>query len=459
MDGDTHRTGRRVKPARGTERPPDKPRQKVLCPHCCEPFSTARAMAVCVSKSLGTDPVAGADPVAPNLRVLPSRFSPQGNPLDPMGAECEQYACPRCRLGLSRANLMAPPFFVSLVGAPRAGKTFLLTSAIYTLQQTLQGLGFALRDASPLENRVIHDYGQRLMRPLDPARQVDPAEILGVTDQKSPPNSVRVRIAGRGHRLLKPFQFVFNELPSNPGAPGEPARRRRADQVLALYDNPGQDYLAGNHEGRDSSRHLRHSRVILFVLNPLGEARLRERCDPRHPMVRSPAPEELSADSRQQLVFSEMVARAAHMQGRSATQGLEARVVIVVSKSDLYPDMYGLIGENDYVRADGAGRSLDTRRINGVASDASRILRDAWPELMAIADAADSKGKPLVFPVSVFRPGAGSGDGAGDLRVTGADVRPSWVEVPFLWSFFSNEIDSNGDEQRTGPSYRSGGSP
>lgn len=431
---------------------------EVMCPHCWHPFVASQTMAVAMQSSLGVDLVAAADD-NPNVRFLPSRFSIRGIPLDPSGAECLHLACPQCHLMLSRANLVAQPLFVSIVGAPRAGKTFLLTAAVRRLRTTLRLLGCKFGDASTFENRVLEEYAQRLFEPADPREVI---ESLGSTHPMTPANSVVVRIRGEEQRLLKPFQFHFvpGERVLPPPQRSDP--RALVGRVIALYDNPGQDHLAGNREGLGSIRHIAHAKVVVFVLNPLSEKRLRERCDQEHPLVRDPTAEEMRAESKPAMVLSELITRIATFKGRSPNAPLDARVVIVISKSDLFPEMYELIRPSpsgvDLATPVGDSQLGWVNRMNDVSNEASRRLEALWPEFMELARNADAKRSPKVFPVSIVDPDAAKqARNVGGFALTGEMIRPVWVEVPFFWSI-TRSIETPftgeraGDPRKDGPS-------
>lgn len=403
-------------------------------------------MAISRNASLGRDRIV-QDAGDSNLRFLPSRFAISGNPLDPAGGECLEFACPECHLGLSRATLTAEPLFTSLVGAPQAGKTFLLTAAVSELRRTLQALGCAFNDASPRENVILQEYAQRL-QPQDPDALIAP---LRPTDPAHPPNGVMVKIRGKDQRFLKPFQFHFRPNPdvssvarsasAAGGRPGEgrPSPAAAAGSLLVLYDNPGEDFLAGAQDGIESARHVMHSRMIFFALNPLAERRMRERCHQNHPLVRTPPKAELRSECRQELVFSEIVSRVMSLKGLLPTESLGARVVVAITKSDLWPDMYKLLIDNRFWRdkqSDVFRGGVDWGAVDEVCIRAKELVRQVWPEFVSAADAADERRAARFFPVSILDP-AQSGEcvgPSGEFVIRARAVCPRWVEVPFLWA-------------------------
>ena len=394
-----------------------------------------------MNQSLGIDPVAAADHNA-NIRYLPSRFSLKGIPLDPSGTESLYLACPNCHLLLSRANLIAKPLFVSVVGAPRAGKTFLLTAATKLLVPTWKHLGFSFSDASTIENRVLREHAQRLFEPPDARAPID---SLLSTDPVSPANSILVRLRGEQKRLLKPFQFHLKQVKHLPQYPGLVVQ----DRVVAFYDNPGQDHLPGAREGMDSIRHIAEAKVVIFVLNPLGEKRLRDRCDQTHPLVRNPPADEVRSQAGQDLVLAEFIDRVKTLKGLRPNAALDARVVVVVSKADVFPDMYDLIRAAPSADADRrlpASEWIDDKRMNDVSDEAMIRLKRHWPEFVSRVTRADKENQPLVFPVSMVSPEAAkrAAEATGKFVLTGEMIKPRWMDVPMRWSIWHSLDEFHG---------------
>ncbi|MDB4633056.1 hypothetical protein OAR33_00245 [bacterium] len=75
----------------------ESPRTHFDCPWCSETSRIETWLAIGVSHALPFDPILGS----PNrLRFTPSRFGPDGRPVDPEGTPCDCLACPRCRRGV-----------------------------------------------------------------------------------------------------------------------------------------------------------------------------------------------------------------------------------------------------------------------------------------------------------------------------------------------------------------------
>ena len=71
--------------------------------------------------------------------------------------------CPRCHLTLPRVLLEVEPTFISILGTPACGKSFLLAALAWQLRRLLpQQFGLSFADADPLSNRVLHEYEESL---------------------------------------------------------------------------------------------------------------------------------------------------------------------------------------------------------------------------------------------------------------------------------------------------------
>ncbi len=113
---------------------PQSSNGKVICPHCWHRFEVHEVLAVAEGADLIGDPVLGEDEAA---RFLPSRFNPEGFPVDAQGLTCTDLACPRCHLRVPRSLMQKAPLFFSIIGAPASGKSFLLATMVWRLGQRI----------------------------------------------------------------------------------------------------------------------------------------------------------------------------------------------------------------------------------------------------------------------------------------------------------------------------------
>jgi hypothetical protein len=82
-----------------------KPKTTYVCPWCERESEISRWYGVATHQNLPYDPVLGE----PNrLRFSPSRFGPEGRPIDPEGTPCDFLACPACRNPVPLAGINLP---------------------------------------------------------------------------------------------------------------------------------------------------------------------------------------------------------------------------------------------------------------------------------------------------------------------------------------------------------------
>ena len=89
----------------------------VTCPHCWERFPAEEILWISEHVDLLGDRLLGPEQ---QQRFLPSRFSLDGDAIDPRGMVCRSLACPRCHLPVPRAMLELEPLFVSILVRRRA---------------------------------------------------------------------------------------------------------------------------------------------------------------------------------------------------------------------------------------------------------------------------------------------------------------------------------------------------
>ncbi|MEM1099787.1 MAG: hypothetical protein AAGH92_13500, partial [Planctomycetota bacterium] len=128
-------------------------KRRVTCPHCWTRFHLGDTLWIARHSSLRGDPVAGDEAMR---RFLPTRFDVQGRAIDAGGEPCHELACPSCRLPVARALLEAGQVFLSLVGVPASGKSYLTAAMSWRLRTVLpQWLGWSFRDVDAGNNATL----------------------------------------------------------------------------------------------------------------------------------------------------------------------------------------------------------------------------------------------------------------------------------------------------------------
>ena len=160
--------------------------RKIVCPHCWRRFGAEELLAIAQHQNLLGDSVLGPEAAQ---RFLPSRFTPAGHAIDAHGLTCPDFACPRCHLGVPHPIMEKPPMFLSMIGAPGSGKSYLLATMISELR-TLMPAQFAsaFGDADPACNQIINEYERVLFHcPDDDALvMLKKTEMQGATRPSAP---------------------------------------------------------------------------------------------------------------------------------------------------------------------------------------------------------------------------------------------------------------------------------
>jgi hypothetical protein len=178
------------------------------------------------------DPVLG--PEKPR-RFLPTRFTVSGQALDARGVACQQLACPRCHLILPRSTTEAEPLFVSIIGGPKTGKSYLLSAMTWELRKRLPA-AFALsfNDADPVANQHLNEYEATLFLPEDPDKLV----ALAKTEESG---DLYDQASIGGHTVSLPRPFLFNVRPTSQHL--HASRSEKVSRVICMYDNAGESRI------------------------------------------------------------------------------------------------------------------------------------------------------------------------------------------------------------------------
>ena len=219
----------------------------VTCPHCWERFPAEEILWISEHVDLLGDRLLGPEQ---QQRFLPSRFSLDGDAIDPRGMICRSLACPRCHLPVPRAMLELEPLFVSILGAPASGKSFFLTAMTWQLRALLPpAFGIAFTDADPAANRVLNECEESLfLNPRD--SEVLP---LGSLIRKTELQGELYDTVAFGQQLVsypRPFLFVIQPQAGHPsgGTIGRPCSHALPlrQRGRALSTGPGHNGQPGD---------------------------------------------------------------------------------------------------------------------------------------------------------------------------------------------------------------------
>ncbi|MCL2622232.1 MAG: hypothetical protein FWD31_01090 [Planctomycetaceae bacterium] len=401
-------------------------RTQVTCPHCWHVFTPDQVLWISESPDLLGDSRLGETALQ---RFLPHRFDIHANAIDAEGFSCTKTACPHCHLVLPRALFEMPLFFLSIVGAPAAGKSYFLASMSWQLRKTLpKHFQYNISDTLPEMNLRLHEYESRQFFETGENRVV----TIEKTEVDSDTNNT---VVINGREIAYPQPFLFSLTPTR--AHTHYRYREQLQQILCLYDNAGESYLPGEDKALlPLTQHLARSRAILFLYDPTQDPRFRKACrghtnDPQMTdgtMRRSPV--------RQELILSEMTHRVrTHWGWSSDLQESSPPLIVVVAKADAWSHLLGhgkFVPPWRSVGIDDSYCALDMPAVLQMSARCRKLLADMVPEFVGTAELLTKN--VLYIPVSATGIAPTVNPETGTLGFRPDDIRPFWVEVPLLCS-------------------------
>ncbi|MEM1445584.1 MAG: hypothetical protein AAGF84_05975 [Planctomycetota bacterium] len=395
-------------------------KRRVTCPHCWTRFHLGDTLWIARHASLRGDPVAGDDAMR---RFLPTRFDVQGRAIDAGGDPCHALACPSCRLPIARSLLEAGQVFLSLVGVPASGKSYLTAAMSWRLRTVLpQLLGWSFRDVDASNNATLIADEQTLFlqERSDRPVSIEKTQMQGA-------HYDAVRFGERQVQLARPFQFVLSDE--------RQANDPQPPRVLNLYDNAGEHFLPGQDSALSpGTQHVARANAVMFLFDPLQDPRCRAAITERE---RDPQLDDTLADAtgvRQDTVLNEMAARVRRYANLEDTARLETPLIVLVGKADTWLDHAGLSWGQDpepVVPLVDGGHAVDTELIERVSNAVRTWLVEATPEFVNLAEASHRIVRYM--PVSALG-GPPIRQADGSLAVVPEQLAPRWVAAPVLYA-------------------------
>ncbi len=396
---------------------------QVTCPHCWERFSPEQVLWISEHLDLLGDPFLGPES---QQRFLPSRYTLEGDAVDPKGMTCRTMACPRCHLPIPRAMMEMEPLFVSILGAPASGKSYFLTAMTWQLRRTLPiqfKVGFT--DADPASNRSLNDCEESLFLNPDQAEVIPLGGLIRKTELQGELYDT-VTYGQQTVNYPRPFLFAMQPQDGHPG--GDP---EKAARMLCLYDNAGEHFQPGQDSSSSPvTRHLARSQAILFLFDPTQDLRFRTLCRGGDAGETSQRAARLS---RQETILNEAAARIRRHAGLSQNARFESPLIVVLSKLDEWAHLLDDDGgEDEPWRAQGNLTGVDVERIERRSAVLRALLMQHCPELVA---AVQSFAKDVTYiAVSSLGARVEIDPQTGLPGIRPRDIRPRWVTVPLLFA-------------------------
>jgi hypothetical protein len=396
--------------------------EEVVCPHCWYPFPPEQMHFIATSPELTFD---HRLPDGAYRRFLPSRFTIQGDAVDPLGGVCTETACPDCHLKVPRVMATRRTLALSIFGSPSSSKSYLLTSMTFQAEQLLDKFGISIDDADAEANVIIRDYQSQLFKSPTPETKVR----LLKTDLEGDWYT-RVSFGRRTKLLPKPFLFKIDPMTGHPAC----AAGAEAGRILRIYDNAGESFEPGmEKEESPVTRHMSKADGLMFVFDPTQETSFRQACRQKSDDLQWTD----SRMSQQQSLFSEAMRRVQRFSGLSETQRVKKPLIVIIAKFDAWksmtnmqrlPEPWQRVG----VTSSGEDRfTFDFECVRRVSDACRKLLSNyASPMLSRIESNCDPE---LTFFVPVSATGcppAGK-DAQGYYHLAG-NINPMWAAVPLL---------------------------
>lgn len=404
-----------------------KLQRHLVCPHCWHGFDPEDAVWISEHPDLIGDPKLGSDHPQ---RFLPSRFSVEGDALDPAGFRTTRLACPSCHLEMPRAVFQIPAVFYSILGAPACGKSYFLASMTWQLRQMLPRHFFVtMNDTDAQANARLHQYEEQQFLSADP----DALVALAKTETQGDLYD-RVRMGDYSVTLPRPFMFTLQPNSKHLNYSKQAAVAR----IACLYDNAGESFLPGaDSVSNPVTRHLAKSSCLFFCFDPTQDSRFRRACvdksnDPqmhqRNPRIG------FESAVRQDTILLEAIQRIRRHAGLRDDQQHRRPLIFVVTKWDCWKDLLPNIGQEGpyFRRSNHEAWTLDLDKIEHTSAAVEALLETLCPEVVSAAQ--DFASSLTFIPVSATGRSPELDPKTGTLGIRPRDMAPYWVEIPLLYA-------------------------
>lgn len=381
---------------------------KHFCPACWLRFDSGDALSIATHEELTGDPVLGPDQ---RLRFHPTRFNDAGIALDPMGLPAPDLACPHCRRQLPQCYLETPHHILSVVGAPGAGKSYLLAVLTKLLQDGLfRDFGVSFRDDDPTGNLMLNQMRSRLFSALSPEDA-----ILSKTALEG---AFYERLKRHGRTVAMPRPFVYS------------IRDKRAkDTSFIFYDNAGEHFEPGlDPESSPGAMHVARSSGLFFLFDPTANAKFRAELEGHS------ADPQLTQGGRidqQDTILSEMDVRIKRVLGLPREERIKTPIAVLVGKSDVWCELFNACRLPTPVTADG---KLDPARVDENSDYLRSMLLDLCPGLVGGAESISENVRYFAVSALGHSPAAiTTGPKTGMLAPDPKRLKPTGIDHAAYW--------------------------
>ena len=401
--------------------------EKSVCPHCWHKFYADHACYISEHTELYGDPVLGENALR-RFSHLEIKSDRDGNPIDPKGWRMRERACPRCHLQIPLDVLTHRPKFVSIVGAPRSGKTYFLTAMLHYLRHELaRYFDHTFEVCDYHDQDLFSRYAQKLFSPANPQEPT----LLEKTEREGELYNRVLSLDGAEVILPKPFIFSLQPVGSASG-------RSPKQSSIVLYDNSGESFrFREDDTGKKRfTQHLGESDVVLFAFDLMLHPEARQRLGA---ISSDPQLTKLKAEPQEDILTS-VTQRIRKYRDIPPGKRLDVTLVVCVQKYDVWKTLLPFGSDADgelhlldhssieYVKQHGIA-GLDTQEINAISLLLRSLLHGFSANFVKSAEAHFERVR--YFPVSAL--GCSPTEEGDYLMIRPSQIQPYRVTHPMLW--------------------------
>ena len=384
----------------------------LTCPNCFWRFPAEQLLFISNTTTLVFDHRLRAN--VP-LRFVPTRFTSDGDAIDPGGMPCRETACPHCHLKVPRLLTRRRTFSISTITLSRSGpRSSPFTAMANCFCKLDQSMGLRLQDIDMDGNQILR-YFEALKQPRHDTRGMPleaPLEYYsGVYFHDHD---------GAATMLSKPCLFHLDPLSNHPGY----AYRNKIARVACLYSNYSEEFEEFiNPLGMSTVRHITDACGLIFVFDPTQLVQIAAL------LRRDSEPQWRSKDrNRLEMVYGHVINKISQLRGLQSTERLNVPIVVAVTNFAKWrpllgptelPSVYSDIDENSV-------RFLDTGVVQTISKACRGMLMQHAPEIIGMFESHCRAKDILYVPMS---------EQTNELESTTMSWRtisPIWAEVPLL---------------------------
>ena len=409
--------------------------EMITCSHCWSSFPVECLLFISLDYNNLGDPVAGANS---RKRFVPESFNNNGQALDHNGVACSEKACPVCHLKLIESTIDLDNVFLSIVGAPASGKSYLLASMVQQFRSILsRKFAMTFTDADAKNNITINNYIDALFYSADQNKLISlpKTEIQG---------NLYHQISWQGSLVNLPMPFVFTLQSSI----NERNKKYHLPVNITFYDNAGEHFQPGMDDFfNPGTKHLGNSEGIIFCFDVSKEVRFTNILTGDDPQL------SMSDYSNQVILFGEMAARIRKFCSMSSADRYEKVLIINVMKCDLLQEVLDkeALSEQLYLLdKESKEFQLNFSKVIDISYHTRSLLKKFCPDFVQVVEGFCSN--VYYIPTSSTGNHAEIDIDSGNIGIRPRDVQPLYSELPlmtllaqkgYIRKYYSDENQSN----------------